>query len=216
MNSHRPALREELDSLKRQRILAEARRLFFELGYRNTTMEAVAQAVGMGKPFVYRHFASKVDLLVELYDQAIALSEAALNNALAEQRRPRQTIRAFVRRYLDVVVSEREIVAIFFRELINVPHEKLLQINDHKRAFDNRLTAVIQEGIETEEFRVQSARVAAFAIVGMVNWCYQWYRPGAAFGPAELGEMFSEFALRILDGDDSTQLNPGNPLEERL
>lgn len=214
MSNGRPALRQEVELLKRQRILEEARTLFYELGYRNTTMEALAEAVGMGKPFVYRHFRNKLDLLVELYDQAIALSEDALSSALAENGPPRETIRAFVRRYLDVVVKGREIVAIYFREASNVPANKLRQIDEHKRAFDDSLTAVIQEGIDAGAFAVGSARVAAYAIVGMVNWCYQWYRPTGAFGPEELGDIFSNFALRILSGDDLPLANPATHSEE--
>ena len=194
----RLGLREAVDALKRQRVLDEARRLFFELGYRGTTMEAIADAVEMGKPFIYRHFKTKVEILGDLYDQAITLSDEALNRAIAAKVSPDETIRTFVRNYLNVVVNEREVVAIFFRESVNVPLEKLRQIDSHKRAFDKKLAAVIEGGIHSGHFHVPDARVGAFAIVGMVNWSYQWYRERGPRKPEELGEIFAEFALSIL------------------
>ncbi len=192
------SIRRDVNSLKRQRVLDEARRLFFALGYHSATMEAIADAVGMGKPFLYRHFRNKLELLVALYDHAIAMSEDALDRALAARLDADETIRMFVRNYLAVVVTHREIVAIFFRESLNVPPEKLREINRHKAAFDRKLTAVIRDGIKVGSFHVTDARVAAFAVVGMVNWCYQWYRETGSSTPAELGEMFADFALGIL------------------
>jgi AcrR family transcriptional regulator len=199
-NSKRAGIKSQVDSLKRQRILEEARRLFFTLGYRGTTMEAIADAVEMGKPFVYRHFRNKIGLLVELYDQAIALSEDALDRALAQGGSVDEVVGTFVRNYAQVVVNERDIVAIFFRESVNVPPEELHRIDEHKRAFDRRLADLIQTGIDEHVFDVDNARVAAYAIVGMSNWAYQWYREGGRLSPAQLGDVFAEYALRLLRG----------------
>ncbi|HBK04569.1 MAG TPA: hypothetical protein DDZ81_01760 [Acetobacteraceae bacterium] len=194
----RNSMRQDVEALKRQCVLDEARRLFFTLGYHGTTMDAIADAVDMGKPFLYRHFRNKIELLVALYDHAIALSEDALDRALATRLNADETIRIFVRNYLGVVVTHRDIVAIFFRESLSVPPEKLLEIDRHKANFDQKLTAVIRGGIEAGSFRVSDARVAAFAVVGMINWSYQWYRESGSNTPAELGEMFGDFALGIL------------------
>lgn len=198
----RSGLRHEVESLKRQRLLEEARRLFYELGYHKTTMDALADAVGMGKPFVYRHFRNKLDLLTELYDRAITLSAEALEQALAEHDSPEARIRGFVRRYLNVVVNEREIVAIYFREAMNIPEEQLARLDDHKRAFDDQLARVIRQGIDDGVFNVSSARIAAFAIVGMVNWSYQWYRSTGPLDSEALGDIFADFAIRLLRSEE--------------
>jgi len=204
-------MREEVEYLKRKRILEEARRLFFSQGYRGTTMEAIADAVDMGKPFLYRHFRNKLELLVDLYDEAIALSEEALEDALSKGVNARDIVRIFVRNYLNVVLHEREIVAVFFRENVNVPPEELGRIDEHKRAFDRRLRAVIQRGIDAGEFSVDDARLASYAIVGMVNWSYQWYRERGRLSVAEIGEVFAEYALRILTAQPLHRVAPGEP-----
>ncbi len=204
-------MREEVEHLKRKRILEEARRLFFSQGYRGTSMEAIADAVEMGKPFLYRHFRNKLELLVELYDRAIALSEAALEDALSTGANARDIVRIFVRNYLDVVLHEREIVAVFFRENVNVPPDELRRIDEHKRAFDRRLRGVVQRGIDSGEFTVDDARLASYAIIGMVNWSYQWYRERGRLGVDEIGEVFAEYALRILTAERSPSLVPGEP-----
>lgn len=55
---------------RRRSLLDAARRLFVAHGYAGTTIEAIAEAAGVGKGTVYLHFATKDELLVELMTEA--------------------------------------------------------------------------------------------------------------------------------------------------
>ena len=55
----------------RQRIIDEASRLIAERGYRETTMKAVAERVGVTEPAVYRHFENKAQLLLTVFTEAV-------------------------------------------------------------------------------------------------------------------------------------------------
>src|ERR1700745_2856457 len=50
----------------RERILAAAERCIDRHGIRKTTMDDVASEVGLSRPSVYRYFADRDDLLIEL------------------------------------------------------------------------------------------------------------------------------------------------------
>src|ERR1700739_1035606 len=50
----------------RERILAAAERCIDRHGIRKTTMDDIASEVGLSRPSVYRYFADRDDLLVEL------------------------------------------------------------------------------------------------------------------------------------------------------
>lgn len=61
--------RERSDSLRNRELLLEtAQRLFAEQGIESVTMSAVAEAAGVGKGTLYRHFPNKTQLLQELVD----------------------------------------------------------------------------------------------------------------------------------------------------
>ena len=55
----------------RERILNSAARLFAEQGFSRVSMPAIAEASGITAGAIYRHFASKVDLLLEVVKSAI-------------------------------------------------------------------------------------------------------------------------------------------------
>ncbi|MEN3973651.1 helix-turn-helix domain-containing protein [Emcibacter sp. SYSU 3D8] len=65
----------------RHRIIAEASQLIAERGYRETTMKAVGERVGVTEPAVYRHFESKAQLLVTVFTEAVAQSPLSRHDA---------------------------------------------------------------------------------------------------------------------------------------
>ena len=54
----------------RQRLLAEAQRLFRERGYAATSLEQIAEAADVTKGAIYGHFSSKEDLLLSAIEAA--------------------------------------------------------------------------------------------------------------------------------------------------
>lgn len=60
----------------KERILAEALTLFSENGYDGTSVEQIAEKVGIKAPSLYKHFKGKEDILNTLIDNAEARYEA--------------------------------------------------------------------------------------------------------------------------------------------
>jgi AcrR family transcriptional regulator len=84
--------RAESKERTRQRVLAEAKRLFRERGYAATSLEQIAEAAEVTKGAIYGHFASKEDLMLSAIeatptpDYATALNDPSrsLDERLAE------------------------------------------------------------------------------------------------------------------------------------
>lgn len=59
----------------KERIIKEARVLFFRLGIRSVTMDDIAAQVGMSKKTLYQHFADKDELVDNLVDGEVQLMQ---------------------------------------------------------------------------------------------------------------------------------------------
>ncbi|MDQ2682539.1 MAG: TetR/AcrR family transcriptional regulator [Chloroflexota bacterium] len=81
------ALDERIDTTGRgdgrERILDEARNQFLTKGYAATSMQEIADAVGMTKPALYYHFRDKQDLLVAVLGREMAEGQRAFYESLA-------------------------------------------------------------------------------------------------------------------------------------
>src|ERR1700730_10953632 len=71
-------MRNEILAYKRERILEEAVKLFYERGFSGTTLDDIATELGVTKPFIYTHFRSKTDLLAALCKPTTELSREAV------------------------------------------------------------------------------------------------------------------------------------------
>jgi AcrR family transcriptional regulator len=77
----------------RERILAAAERCIDRHGIRKTTMDDVASEVGLSRPSVYRYFADRDDLLIELITRhARALLERARKSISRQSNLPDQIV----------------------------------------------------------------------------------------------------------------------------
>lgn len=93
------------DAVKNRRLLLDtAARLFAQQGVDEITMSAVAQAAGVGKGTLYRHFASKAELCHALLDQEQRdLQENTLRRLRGSANPPLDDLRWFVEQVIGFV-----------------------------------------------------------------------------------------------------------------
>jgi AcrR family transcriptional regulator len=191
------AIKEEIETFRRERIRNEAERLFYERGFSRTSMDAIADSLQTAKPFIYGSYASKGDILFDIHLRVANLVMAAVEASLEEKGSPTENLRAFALRLTDIVLSNQAGIAVYFREEGNLAPKQLRKIADIKGKIDSGISRLITAGLVTGDFDVSDPRMAALAIVGMINWIYTWYRSdGRLDGPA-IGERMATYALGI-------------------
>jgi TetR/AcrR family transcriptional regulator, mexJK operon transcriptional repressor len=95
---------------KRRAILAAAERLFFEHGYLGTSMDEIAQLAVVSKQTVYRHFADKERLFIEIVTRTVdEISDPVAQEVLGlrESERVQDDLRALARTLLGRVMQPR-------------------------------------------------------------------------------------------------------------
>ena len=205
----RIAMREEVLALKRERILSEAITLFYERGYQGTTLEALAERLGVTKPFIYYHYKDKEALLVEISERGVVTALGVADQALALPGRPTERLRNFIQKFTLVVLEHQRNVTIYFREFKNLPNASSERITSLRAALDRKLTKLIEDGVARREFTVQDPRLTAVALRGMVSWAYTWYQPVGRLTQVEISEQLASLGLNMVRAaEDSTKLRP--------
>lgn len=105
----RPANRRDL-------ILDAAIRLFHERGYHATGVDDIGEAVDVSGPAIYRHFASKEDILVEAIRLAANEVHAANESARAEETDPHMLMERYVRAFARVAIDEAALITVWVSE----------------------------------------------------------------------------------------------------
>jgi AcrR family transcriptional regulator len=114
--------RAESKERTRQRLLAEAQRLFRERGYAATSLEQIAEAAEVTKGAIYGHFASKEDLMLTALEEAPALD---YSTTLDDESRPlRERLEALGRAVAVEAPGDTEELAMYlelFGALLRAP-----------------------------------------------------------------------------------------------
>ena len=114
--------RAESKERTRQRLLAEAQRLFRERGYAATSLEQIAEAAEVTKGAIYGHFASKEDLMISAIEAAPAPDYSATLND--ESRPLPERLAAYGRAVAAEQPGDTEEVAVyleFYAALLRSP-----------------------------------------------------------------------------------------------
>jgi AcrR family transcriptional regulator len=163
----------------RQEILRTAARLFQQRGYDATSMNDVAASLKLSKGGLYHHFQSKDEILFEIMNHAMDITEERVLGPVRGIAKAEDRLRALIRLHIEVVLSPRDReITVMLHENHPLPPALRRRINGRKKEYIHFLENLIAEiqGSRRAAPRV-SPRAAAFALLGMINWIYQWYKP---------------------------------------
>lgn len=192
------SLREHVTALKRDRILQEAAQLFFERGYLQTSVDAIAERLGATKPFVYYHFKSKVDILVEICERSNRDALAAAESAMSAKGSPRVRLEQFLREFTNIALEQHQLVAVYFREEISLPQDAADRINKMRKSINLRLSSLLSEGINSGDFQIEDPRMGALVIAGMSSYAFAWYRERGRLDQLEVTDRIVKMALKLV------------------
>ena len=181
----------------RQEILRTAARLFQQRGYDATSMNDVAAALKLSKGGLYHHFQSKDEILFEIMNHAMELTEDRVLAPVRDIADPEQRLRALIRLHIEVVLSPRDReITVMLHENHPLPPGLRKRINTRKKEYVHFVENLIAEVQRARLAKgAVSPRAAAFALLGMINWIYQWYKPEGNLQAQNLVPQFTELVF---------------------
>jgi AcrR family transcriptional regulator len=186
--------RQEIRPEPRQEILRAAARLFQQQGYDATSMNDVAAALKLSKGGLYHHFQSKDEILFHIMSHAMEITEERVVKVARRIEDVEERLRTLIRLHIQVVLSpeDREIT-VMLHENHPLPPALRRKINGRKKdylVFVENLVAEVQRKRNSQS--PVTPRAAAFALAGMINWIYQWYKPGGPLTGDALVQQYTE------------------------
>jgi len=179
-----------------------AARVFYEKGYDRASMQDIARAVGLTKAGLYHHVGSKDRLLFELMNYGMDILDEVVLARVRKIPDPSERLRATIVGHIDLVVRARDLeITVILNENRSLRGTLRRKINLRKSAYIHYLEDLIAEvQAGASHPPLVPPTLAAFALLGMINWLYQWYRPQGPVKQAELAEIYADFFFRGLLG----------------
>src|SRR5690625_4888118 len=152
---------------RRAQILKAALTSFVNDGCHNTSMEAIAERVGVTKPILYRHFTSKLELYLAIVDgqtdELVSRVRTALNTPVEHER---ERVRAAFSAYFNYIEAEGEAFRLIFES--DVTADEVMREHVER---SNRLCAVEISRVllSSADLTPAQAELLATALLGMAQ-----------------------------------------------
>jgi AcrR family transcriptional regulator len=184
----------------REAMLEHAARLFAEKGYDASSMRDIAQVVAVRPSSLYHHFPGKDRILFEICYGFQRDFNLEVVPELRAERPPEDAIRAAIRGHILFSNRRWPQVLVGMRERRSLPSDQQAAINALRRQYRDAIAATIERGCELGVFAVPDARLAAMAVLDMVNGMAHWFRPRDRRDLERTADRYGEAAVALLRG----------------
>lgn len=149
--------RKRVRELKRQAILKAARKLFFDKGFKNVTVESIAKKADISKGAVYLHFKSKEEIYTQILLNDTERHNKLMSGIAKDGGSAFDCILRLTMSYVDFFMNDRELFRILMNYMLHTDHMNLPVeldkqiVNAVNRNIDT-IAEVFKEGIANGEF----------------------------------------------------------------
>ncbi|HJQ58404.1 MAG TPA: TetR/AcrR family transcriptional regulator [Vineibacter sp.] len=154
---------------RRADILRAAADLFGRRGYGAVQIDHVARTAGVGKPTLYRYFASKEELFLQVFSDALAVLEADLAAISQREKSPHAALAAMIARLVDVLAGQMVSLRVLTGEQPELANRWRILFRSRRRAILDALRAVIVAGTASGAFRAVDPDVVPALLLGMIR-----------------------------------------------
>jgi AcrR family transcriptional regulator len=166
---------------RREALIAAATRLFGERGYPAVGLGDIGAAAGIAGPSVYRHFATKTDLLLGVLHRGNEALWLGLHHALAAATDAPDAVTRLAADYTAFVADNPEIVSVLISQVIHLPGPRRDELRSSQRDYVAEWVALLtaaRPGVPASEGRVL-VHAALVLINSLTRIPHLADRPGA-------------------------------------
>ena len=179
-------------------IYRTAAQIILRKGYDATSVNDIANALGMTKAGLYHYINGKKELLFDIMnfglwelDEEVAAPAKALGD-------PAARLRFIVDAHARLVTRGQGAITILVDEVTALTPAQQRKITQSKRKYFDFLRGTLDELKAAGKMQDVDTTAAAFSLLGMINWLSRWFQQGGALNEEQAAEQIVRIALHGL------------------
>ena len=204
---------------KRRDILWAAVEQFGRQGYEYTKWADIAADVGLGATALYHYFESKLHCLYEIQIEALEVERERFARLTSEGGEFRPVLPRLLDGLFDITEHDvlRNRVLVAEAGMLSVRRDSPREEDARRRAraqtreLEFAWAAFLTRGMEQGAIPQSDPRLLTFALLGLYNSVWHWYRPGGALTLDEVREFFVKRCLALVGYGDETAGRTAKP-----
>ena len=166
-----------------------------EKGYEATSMNDIADAVGLTKAGIYHYIRGKEQLLFEIMNFAMDMVDEDVIAPAREITDPEERLHTIIERHVKRLLEVGGSVTKLLEEMPSLTPAHQRTVRNRKRAYFELVKQTLEQLRAEGKLRDVNPTVATFSLFGMILWISRWYRRDGELTPPDVLRDFIELAL---------------------
>ena len=204
----KPNRRPRVDAAEREKeILEAAVNVFHAKSFAATSVDDLADEVGILKGSLYYYMDGKEDLLFRIVEDVHEDVEEIVQRTLVKgEGSPLERLAAYVKAVVEYNARNIKRVRVYYHDYDQLNEERLGVVRKRRRAHERTLIKVLGEAKKAKEVPADlDEALAAKTIFGTVLWMYTWFKPAGPISGSSLGAFCSDFVLGGIQGSGGSK-----------
>jgi len=181
-------------------IYRAAAQIICNKGYDATSMNDIAEAVGITKSGLYHHVSGKRNLLFSIMNFGLDSLEEQVIIPAREIPDAEQRLREIITNHVHLITSRSTAegnnpVSIVVDEVAGLTLPQRRKIDARKRAYVDLIRDALTQLKASGKLRELDVTAATFSLLGMILWLSRWYSPAGRLTPEQVSEEVTKIAL---------------------
>src|SRR5213595_2181520 len=179
-------------------IYRAAAAIILQKGYDATSVSDIAAALGITKAGLYHYIHGKTQLLFDIMQYGLDELDREVAQPAKKIADPEERLRFMIGTHARIVTRGHGAVTILVDEARALTPAQNRQITRRKRAYFDFLRGTLEELKAEGKLRDVEITVAAFGLLGVINWVSRWYQPGGGLDESQIAEQIIDIAFNGL------------------
>lgn len=189
--------RDEQRRQKRQAVLSAGAKLFNDQGFERTSLDDIAAELNVTKRTIYYYVQSKEEILFECLKLGMEFIEQVTEELNKSGLPPLDRLDEMVRRYGSWVATDIG-ASLALTNVSSLSEDRATELRESKRELNNKMRAMIEDGIADGSINPCDPFMATAAIYGALNWIPKWNRRGRQLPHEEISDAFLQLFMNGL------------------
>ncbi|HEX8176225.1 MAG TPA: TetR/AcrR family transcriptional regulator [Pyrinomonadaceae bacterium] len=189
-------------------IYRTAAQIILRKGYDATSVNDIANALGMTKAGLYHYISGKKELLFDIMNFGLDELDEEVAAPAKEILDAEERLRFMIASHAQLVTRGQGAITILVDEVTALTPAQGRKITRRKREYFDYMRGLLDELKNEGRLQDVDTTAATFCLLGMINWLSRWFRQGGSLTAEQAASQIVRIALGGL-------LRPGPPASKR-
>ncbi len=176
---------------KYEKILVASARLISQQGFKEASLQKIADKVGLHKSTFFHYFNSKEELLLRILEKSVDEVNTNLERIInISELESKEKLRRAIENHLTLLTQHFDNVNIYLNELRGLSRKNQAVYLKKRKKYEKNIRKIIEEMKKERCFAGLDTKIVTFGLLGMLNWVAKWYKKEGSLDVKELSNIY--------------------------